>query len=464
VVTVEIAELGNRAYLVHDGAHALVVDPPRDIVRAERAAEEAGVRIEAVAETHVHNDFVSGGPALARRHRAEHLVAGAEQVDFPRVGVSDGDALDVGSLRVEVMGTPGHTPHHLAFLATAPDAPDAADPALFSGGSLLYGTVGRTDLSGRERTEGLTREQYRSARRLAARLPRRTALFPTHGFGSFCASTSACSASSSTLAAEAADNLALTVDDEDAFVEMLLGGLGPVPSYYAHMAALNRAGHGLTDVPGLSRLGPESVCAALARGASVVDLRNRREFAAAHLRDSLNFEYGSTCGTYVGWMLPWGEEIVLVSGSAEQLAAAHEDLARIGIDRLAGGVVGLPGSGTPEVRAYPCRRWEDLQARYAEDGRRPDIPVVLDVRQRAEYEAGHLARAISMPVQDVPQAGGRIPPGPVWVHCRSGFRAAVAASFLHAAGRRVVLIDDDWERAETLGLPVESGAPVGAAV
>ena len=454
VVTVEIAELGNRAYLVHDGAHALVVDPPRDILRLEQAADDAGVQIEAVAETHVHNDFVSGGPALARRHHAEHLVARAEQVDFPRAGVSDGDVLDVGSMRVEVVGTPGHTPNHLAYLATASDS---AAPALFSGGSMLYGTVGRTDLSGRERTEMLSREQYRSARRLAARLPRQTTLFPTHGFGSFCASTAACSASGSTLAAEAADNPALTVDDEDAFVRMLQRGLGPVPTYYAHMAALNRAGRGLTEVTGLGLLEPKDVRAALAQGTWVVDLRDRRGFAAAHLCDSLSFEYGSSCATYIGWMVPWGAEILLVSSSEEQLAAAHRDLARIGIERLAGGVVGLPCSGTPEVRAYPCRRWEDLQARYAEESRRPDIPVVLDVRQRSEYEAGHLARAISVPVQDVPEAADRIPPGPVWVHCRTGFRAAVAASFLHAAGRRVVLVDDDWERAESLGLPVLRG-------
>ena len=244
VVTVDTPQLGNRSYLVHDGVRALVVDPPRDFERLERTAEDAGIEIAAVAETHLHNDFVSGAPALARRHGVEHFVAADEQVSFRRRGIAHGDVFEVGGLEVEVLSTPGHTPGHVAYAACS----DASTPVLFTGGSLLYGTVGRTDLSGAEQTERLARAQYRSVRSLAERFPAETALFPTHGFGSFCASSSACSASSSTIAAEAFDNVALTVDDEDRFVRDLLAGLGPVPAYYDHMAGLNRAGHGLEPV------------------------------------------------------------------------------------------------------------------------------------------------------------------------------------------------------------------------
>jgi hydroxyacylglutathione hydrolase len=461
VVTVDTPQLGNRSYLVHDGTHALVVDPPRDFQRLEHAAENAGVEVAAVAETHLHNDFVSGAPALARRHGVAHLVAAAERVSFRRRGVADGDVFEVGGLEVEVLATPGHTPGHVAYAARTRDA---AAPVLFTGGSLLYGTVGRTDLSGAEQTERLTRAQYRSVRRLAERLPAETAVFPTHGFGSFCASSSACSASSGTIAAEAYDNAALTVDDEDRFVRDLLAGLGPVPAYYGHMAGLNRAGHGLEPVARPQLVGPDGLGAAVARGAWVVDLRGRKDFADAHLRGSVNVEYGTTCATYVGWVVPWGADIVLLANSEARLSEARRDLARIGIDRLAGATLGVQTASGQDVRSYPRRRWEDLLASYAGNGAPPEGIVLLDVRQRSEYDAGHLQGAVSVPVQDVVEAAEQIPPGTLWVHCRSGFRASVAASLLCAAGRRVVLVDDDWERVFDVGLAIEQGSEQGSAM
>src|SRR6478735_7441019 len=144
VVTLEIPELGNHAHLVHDGRQALVVDPPRHLAPVERAAEAAGVEITAVADTHVHNDYVSGALGLARRHGADYLLSADEPVDFERVGVRGGDVIPVGRLDVSVLATPGHTRHHQAFLAVDRDHREAG--ALFSGGSLLHGTVGRTDL------------------------------------------------------------------------------------------------------------------------------------------------------------------------------------------------------------------------------------------------------------------------------------------------------------------------------
>ena len=187
VVTLEVPELGNRCHLVHDGGSALVVDPPRDLAPVERAAEAEGVEIVAVADTHVHNDYVSGALGLARRHGADYLLSADERVDFERVGVRDGDVVEVGDLRVRVIATPGHTRHHQSFLATEGEAPGA----LFSGGSLLHGTVGRTDLVDPRLTHDLARAQWTSARTLAGLDPA-TLLHPTHGFGSFCAGRTPC--------------------------------------------------------------------------------------------------------------------------------------------------------------------------------------------------------------------------------------------------------------------------------
>ena len=167
VITLEIPELGNRCHLVHDGRHALVVDPPRDLAAVEAAADSAEVEIAAVADTHIHNDYVSGALGLARRRGADYLLAADEPVSFERVGVRDGDVVPVGRLNVTVLATPGHTRHHQSFLVRNHDELDSP-AALFSGGSLLHGTVGRTDLVDERLTHELARQQWASARLLGA--------------------------------------------------------------------------------------------------------------------------------------------------------------------------------------------------------------------------------------------------------------------------------------------------------
>ena len=238
VLTIDVPHLGNRTHLVHDGRVAVAIDPPRDLTAVESAAEVAGVDIVAVAETHIHNDYVSGGLCLSNRHGAEYLVAADEEVEFNRIGVHDNETLAFGDIDLRVIATPGHTPLHVSYLATDAGDADAAG-ALFSGGSLLQTTVGRTDLVDPTLTTALARAQWLSARRLGA-LPSDTSLHPTHGFGSFCASAPASPTKGGvTIADQRGTNTALTTP-RDTFVTRLLAGLGPVPSHYAHMATRNR--------------------------------------------------------------------------------------------------------------------------------------------------------------------------------------------------------------------------------
>ena len=190
VITIDVPHLGNRTHVVHDGRVGVVIDPPRDLSVVEAAVEEAHVGIVAVAETHIHNDYVSGGLRLAKRHAAEYLVAADEEVEFACIGVGDNETLAFGDIDLRVIATPGHTPLHISFLATDASAGDGTAGALFSGGSLLHGTVGRTDLIDPGLTTPLARAQWLTARRLGA-LPTETSLYPTHGFGSFCASAPA---------------------------------------------------------------------------------------------------------------------------------------------------------------------------------------------------------------------------------------------------------------------------------
>ena len=229
VITIETASLGDRSYIVHDGTVGLVVDPQRDIQRVVDEAERAGIEITHVAETHVHNDYVSGGLTLARVTGATYLHAAAEPLRFDYHAVNDGDSIDVGSMTVVVKHTPGHTPHHLSHVVTSGEEA----PVAFTGGSMLYGTVGRTDLIDRDSTDELSRAQYRSVHALADSLPDETRVYPTHGFGSFCASVASEFESDGTLGTERTANIALTATDEDAFVDELIAGLDAFPKYYA---------------------------------------------------------------------------------------------------------------------------------------------------------------------------------------------------------------------------------------
>jgi hydroxyacylglutathione hydrolase len=437
VVVIETPPLGDRSYLVHDGAVALVIDPQRDTDRLEAAVREAGVRVTHVAETHIHNDYLSGGLQLARAHRAQYLVNAADEVAFERTPVRDGDVIAVGRLRVRAVATPGHTHTHLSYIVD-----DGGEQAVFSGGSLLYGSVGRTDLVRPQDTEGLARDQYASAHRLAREAAPDSALYPTHGFGSFCSSGPAARTTSSTIGDQMAGNHALTDPDEDHFVRELIANLGAYPSYYAHMAPVNRHGAGPADL-----VVPESLDAAelqrrLREGEWVVDVRNRVAYASSHLRGSVSFEYckGSSFTSYVGWVLPWNRPLTLL-GSRQDVEHAIRDLSRIGFESPDAGIGDGPADWAPGAATvdYPRVGWDGVpRTRSGGD-------VLLDVRRTDEYARSHLDGALNIPVHELLSRLDEIPPGRLWVHCASGYRSGIAASLLQRAGRDVVHIDANYQ-------------------
>ncbi|NND75446.1 MAG: MBL fold metallo-hydrolase [Ilumatobacter sp.] len=443
VETIETASLGDRTYLVHDGEVAVVIDPQRDIDRVTACADDLGVRITHVAETHLHNDYVSGGLTLAQVTGATYLHAAAEELPFAHQPVGDGDTVDIGDLRLEVVHTPGHTAHHLSFVVTGADAA----PAVFTGGSLLLGSVGRTDLVSPDCTEELTRAQYRSAHALAGRLPDDASIHPTHGFGSFCASASSDEDSDGTLATEKKVNIALTAPSEDDFVERLLAGLDDYPRYYAHMGPLNRAGAPAIDLSPPEAVDPVELARRIHRGEWVVDLRPRRDFAAGHVAGTIGIELADGFATYLGWLVPWGMPLTLLADDPAAIATAQRQLVRIGIDRVAGAMDGSPDTWQPDAerRSYPVVQFADLDP--------DDLPTVLDVRRASEHADGHIADAVNVPLHELTARPDDLPDGVLHVHCASGYRASIAASLLDRAGHDVVLIDDEYDHAADAGLP-----------
>lgn len=448
VETIATEELGDRSYIAHDGRVAVVIDPQRDIDRVEKLLAERGLTVGLVCETHRHNDYVTGGYALAREAGADYAVPRGEQVDFARRAVGDGDELVAGDLRVYVTATPGHTDGHVAYVVRPADS--AEPPAVFTGGSLLYGSVGRTDLVDAERTEELTRTQYRSVRALAAGLPADAAVYPTHGFGSFCSSGTTAGGDSGTIGLERTRNQALTTDDEDAFVETLVAGLTPYPRYYAKMPVRNAAGPSAPDLSPVERVDPAELRELIAAGAWAVDLRTRRAFAADHLTGTIGIALGQQFATYLGWLIPWGTPLVLIGETPEQVAEAQRQLVRIGIDRPDGAATGTLDElrdGYP-TREYPVASFADVRAEQ-EHGHRP---MILDVRRDDERANGAIPGSAHLPLHELLDHLGELPAGQLWVHCASGFRANIAASLLDRAGRSVVLVDDDYVTAVETGL------------
>jgi hydroxyacylglutathione hydrolase len=449
IATFETPELGDRSYAIIAGDQAVVVDPQRDVDRVLALVSERGCTLSLVLETHIHNDYVSGGAELCRMTGATHVIPAGETVGYLREAIGDGGRIAVGTLTLRASHTPGHTATHMSYVLEEDGRPVAA----FTGGSLLLGSVGRTDLAGPWMTDHLSHLQHRSARRLAAELPDAAAILPTHGFGSLCsAGFPVGGADTADVKHQRAENPALLMDEEP-FVARLVSGLDAFPRYYAYIAPRNREGAGSADLalPPLSR-GRELAERASA-GEWVVDLRERHAFGARHLVGTLAFELSDPLTTYLGWLLPWGSPLSLIGASSTDLAAARRSLARIGIEKIAACGISEaddgaddPWAGLPTA-SYPVIGFPELKQSIGEPGE-----VVVDVRLAREWREGHLAQARHIPLHELPDRFEEIQPGRVWVHCAAGYRAAVGGSLLARAGRDVMVVSDQIDNAVSCGL------------
>jgi hydroxyacylglutathione hydrolase len=433
--------LGDNSYLVASGDEAVVVDPQRDVGRFLAAAESRGVRIRHVLETHVHNDYLSGAMEIRRATGAEIVGPRKGGYEFPHRPVEEGDEVSVGDLTIGVMDTPGHTFEHVSYVAR--EGGREQPVAVFTGGSLMVGGAGRTDLLGPASTDELTRAQYRTLRRLSS-LPAEVQVLPTHGAGSFCGAGPSNPARTSVMADELIQNRALLAGSEDDFVRQQLEGLLAYPAYYAHMAPSNRRGpRPLAEIEAPRAMTPPQVAERQHAGVWVVDARWRIPFARAHVPGSLNVELDDTFGSYVGWVVPFDDPLILVLPDPleDSMNRARTQLLRIGYERvegyLDGGIDGWVRAGLP-VDAYPTAGLEELCRAYGQ-GR---VSHLLDVRQRTEWDAGHISGSDHVFVGDLP---GRLDEvqkdGDVWIICATGHRASLAASLLDRSDRSVRLVE-----------------------
>ena len=424
-----------------------MVDPQRDIDRVLAILDEHDVALTDVFETHLHNDYLTGGLALARRTGAAYHVNADDDVSFERTPIRDGDTVQIGPrMWLTAILTPGHTFTHLSYALADGDADAGESVAVFSGGSLLFGATGRPDLLGDEHTETLASQQHASARRLVDLLPADADVFPTHGFGSFCAATQS-EATESTIGQEEESNPVLT-QDEETYVRELLEGLGAWPAYYAHMMPVNAEGPSEPDLSPPATADAAELRRRIEAGEWVVDLRNRTAFAAGHAPGTLNFGIDGAFATYLGWLITWGTPVTVLGENPDDVAAAQRELVRIGIDRPAAQATGGPQAWADDpLASFPTATFADLeQVRHHRD------VVILDVRRADEYGATRIKDAHNIPIHELPGRVAEVPPGEVWVHCASGYRASIAASLIDASGRTPVAIDDSFDNAEKVGL------------
>ncbi len=464
-------KLAQASYLIgcQRTGEAVVVDPNRDVQQYIDAATKEGLRVTHVTETHIHADFVSGARELAQRTGAQLLLSDEGDANWKYTYataagtrlVRDGDHFMVGNIRLDVLRTPGHTPEHLSFLVT--DTPAAAGPwGILTGDFVFVGDVGRPDLL--EMTAGHTGTMESAARTLLRSLegfralPDYLQVWPGHGAGSACGKALG-AVPSTTVGYEKIGNWGVATTDEDEFVRMVLAGQPEPPKYFAEMKRINKEGPRiLGGLPRPVRLPASQLEPLLRQGAPVVDTRPAAAFAEGHVPGTINLPLNPGFTTWAGWLLPYDRDVYLLvdgAGCAHCVETAVRDLAMIGLDRVAGAfgtdardawraagrTLATVAQTTPAEAAAMIARGE---------------AAVVDVRGRAEWEAGHLPGVPNIPVGYLAERLAELPTDrPLVVHCQSGARSAIAASVLQARGlTNVVNLVGGYGAWAQAGLPV----------
>ncbi|HEV8238690.1 MAG TPA: rhodanese-like domain-containing protein [Thermoanaerobaculia bacterium] len=461
--------LAHYSYAVGDeGARKVaIVDPRRDVDVYVNWAAGRGYTIASVLETHIHADFASGARELAARTGATlHLSAYDEgeryEVAFPHQAMREGDAVELGKVRLVALHTPGHTPEHLTFLVVDSARSATVPIAALTGDFLFVGALGRPDLLGEEAKHGLARALFRSVREKLAGLPDGLEVYPAHGAGSMCGAGMS-SRPFSTLGFERIANPFLDPQlGEAAFVDKILAAAPPFPPYYLRMKELNAAGPPLLgSLPGLDPIAAPRFRELAEDGEHVViDLRDQLAFGGGHLPRALGIGVdGGSLSTWAGWLVPYEQPLLLVAAEPADVEPAVRALVRVGLDGVEGWLEG--GMERWIERGFPLETLPQLSVRELAAQRdsaagNGAAPTVLDIRADSEWSQGHVAGAHHLMGGFVPQRLDEVPEGPLAVMCGGGYRSTAVASFLRRAGRdNVINVTGGmgaWKRA---GLPLD---------
>ena len=452
--------LAHASYMLGSEGEAAVVDPQRDVEIYLKVADEQGLKIRHIFETHLHADFVSGHLELAKRTGAKIYIGAQAGATFPHVPLRDGSEVRFGKVRIAALETPGHTPEGICLVIT--DEEKSRDPwAVLTGDTLFIGDVGRPDLSKTHTPQQLAGNLFDSLHEKLMKLGDQVLVYPAHGAGSLCGRNMRAERSS-TVGTERLTNYALQIRSREEFIRQLTENLPSRPEYFQQDAQINRAGAPpLSELRDLPPISAAELHELLQQGVFVLDVRPNSDFAAAHVPGSVNIALSGQFASWAGAIMGLNARPVLVADTAEQYAEARLRLARVGIEDprgfLRGGIAAWKQTGFPVV-AVPQITVQELSRRRSQNLQ------VLDVRREPEWHAGHIEGAEWFPLDNFKISAPELDPSaPVAVHCQGGYRSMIACSLLQRAGIENVLNVvggfDAWRQA---ALPVD--VPVAESV
>lgn len=421
--------LAHASYLFGADGEAAVVDPKRDVEDYLAEAKREGLRIVAIFNSHPHADFASGFRELAQRTGAKIYVSHLAPVSYEHVAAKDGERVRVGSLEVELLETPGHSPDSLSFLVRE----NGRATTVFTGDLLFVNDVGRPDLRDADEDPGaLAGKLYDSLFHKILGLPDDVKVYPAHGAGSLCGRAIS-DAPFSLVGQERKLNWAMQIKERNEFVRQMTANLPDRPAYFSYDVGVNLEGaEPFSALPPLDEMTEEEVKHAVKDDAVVIDVRPPAKFGAGHFPGSINIGLGSpSFSTWSGFIVPGEKAIALVVGAAEDAKRARLELARIGFDNVLGYV---RVDALTETQKLPQMSVEDLKARGEKNG-----PLVLDVRTPSEWQSNHIEGARHVPLASFAKQVPDLPNDrPIAVICGSGYRSSVAGSLLQARGYKEV--------------------------
>ena len=453
--------LAHASYLLASQGEAVVVDPQRDVDIYLKAAEEHGVKIRHIFETHLHADFVSGHKELAARTGAKIYIGACAGAGFPHVDVQDGFELRVGTMVIRALDTPGHTQESICLVIV--DEEKSTDPwAVLTGDTLFIGDVGRPDLSKEHTPAELAGMLYDSLQNKLLALGDDVLVYPAHGAGSLCGRNMRAERSS-TIGTERLTNYALQIKSRAEFIRQLTTNLPTRPEYFLQDAEINRQGaSALNDIGELLAFTPAELRSMLDEGAVALDVRPGDQFAQAHVPGSINIALSGQFASWAGTVLGLSTCPMLIAESPEQLSEARLRLARVGIENVAGYLQG--GVAAWKQAGFALAEVPQITVQDLHNSLQAEASQVLDVRREPEWNAAHIESATWWPLDNFKISTPEIDRDrPVAVHCKGGYRSMIACSLLQRAGfinvTNVIGGFDAWQEAK---LPVESKTTVEA--
>lgn len=431
----EVRGLAQYSYVISANGCAAVIDAIRDTDRYTEYALQEGLEINYILETHIHADFAAGSTALAQMTGAQLAFSAYDQGErysysMPHLSLASGDVLEIETIRLQALHTPGHTPEHLSFVLFDTERNASEPVAIFSGDFLFVGSLGRPDLLGDEASKDLAHKLYDSLHNRIATLPDGVQVYPGHGAGSLCGAGMS-ERADSTLGYERKANQLFKLN-EDQFVREILATVPPMPSYYPRMKELNAQGAPLlTSIPGASALTWMELSELMTHpDVSVLDLRRPEAYGGAHIAGSINIGAGQNLSLWAGWMLDPGKRIVIVNDKGDD-ESSRRALIRVGLDNI----VGFLAKGIPTWIDAGLDFSRITQLSASEVKNRGEATEVVDVRSDKEWVGGHIDGALHIMLGDLPKQLSQLPRDRSLVTvCGSGYRSSIAASVLAQQG------------------------------